>query len=152
MASFFERGGWWLLAQIPLMGLAYGMPPWLGALASGPQRWAAIALFVAGLALGTSARYALGPSFTPFPRPVERGAHISRGPYRFVRHPVYVAILVTGAAWALLWQSGTGAALTFAMLAFFDFKARSEERWLEAAYPSYAAYRRRVARFIPRLY
>ena len=72
-----------------------------------------------------------------------------RGPYRYVRHPMYVAITVTGAGWALAWQSTAGALL---LLAFFDLKSRREERWLEAAYPSYADYRRRVRRFIPGLY
>ena len=152
MASFSGRGGPWLLAQGPLMLLAVAVPPWLGALASGPQRWAAAALLLAGMALGIASRRALGVSFSPFPRPVEGGSHIARGPYRYVRHPMYVAIVLTAAGWAFLWQSAAGAILALPLLAFFDLKSRREERWLEAAYPSYADYRRRVKRFIPGLY
>jgi protein-S-isoprenylcysteine O-methyltransferase Ste14 len=152
MASFAERGGWWLVAQLPLMILQFALPPWLGTLSTGAPRWVAIGLVTAGMAVGIAARLALGASFTAFPRPVEHGAHVARGPYRFVRHPIYVSVFVTGLGWALLWQSAAGAALTLALAILLDLKSRREERWLEAAYPSYTAYRRRVARFIPGLY
>ena len=35
---------------------------------------------------------------------------------------------------------------------FFDRKARREERWLRSRFPKYAAYERRVRRFIPGIY
>jgi protein-S-isoprenylcysteine O-methyltransferase Ste14 len=35
---------------------------------------------------------------------------------------------------------------------FFDLKARREEAWLLAAYPGYAAYRRRVRKLFPFVY
>ncbi len=152
MTAFADRGGWWLAVQLPLLILQLTLPPWLGALASGAQRWVALALVVAGLTLAVAARFALGASFTAFPRPIEGGAHVARGPYRFVRHPLYVAVFVTGAGWALLWQSVAGAALTLALAVLLDFKSRREERWLEAAYPTYAQYRRAVRRFIPGIY
>ena len=106
---------------------------------------------LAGMALGIASRRALGASFSPFPRPVEGGSHVARGPYRYVRHPMYVAIVLAAAGWALLWHGAAGAILTL-LLAFFDLKSRREERWLESAYPSYAHYRLRVRRFIPGLY
>ena len=92
-----------------------------------------MALFAAGIALGGWSRFALGRSFTPFPKPVEGGVQVARGPYRWVRHPIYSGI-------------------TVALLAFFDMKARREEKWLEAAYPGYAEYRRRTRKLIPLLY
>ena len=134
------------------MGLAIAVPPWLDRLSSGPQQWAAIASLAAAMVLGWASRRALGQSFTPFPKPVDTGSHIARGPYRFVRHPMYVAIVVASAGWALLWQSGAGALLAILLLAFFDLKSRREERWLAGAYPSYGEYRRRVKRFVPLVY
>jgi protein-S-isoprenylcysteine O-methyltransferase Ste14 len=104
------------------------------------------------MALGIWSRRALGKSFTPFPMPVDGGMHVARGPYRFVRHPMYSAIILSAAGWALLWQSVAGAVATAALLLLFDFKARSEERWLEKAYPTYGAYRRGVRKFVPLIY
>ncbi len=102
--------------------------------------------------LAWAARRALGPSFTPFPKPLAGGSHVARGPYRFVRHPMYVAVVAAAVGWALLWQSGAGAAATLLLAAFLDLKSRREERWLQSAYPAYADYRRRVRRFVPCVY
>jgi protein-S-isoprenylcysteine O-methyltransferase Ste14 len=44
------------------------------------------------------------------------------------------------------WQSRRRAALT----AFFNLKAREEERRLQRNYPEYADYQRATGRFLPR--
>ena len=152
MGRFVDRGGLWLLAQLPLMVAAYGLPVWLDHLASGPQRWIGLALFVAGLALGGWSRHSLGRSFTPFPRPVEGGTQATHGPYGWVRHPIYSGIVLSSAGWALAWQSWIGAVLSMILLVFFDQKARREERWLGEAYPGYAEYKRRTKKLIPFVY
>ena len=149
---FVDRGGLWVLGQLPLMGAAFGIPAWLDTMAPGPERWIGFALFAAGIVLGGWARRALGASFTAFPKPVEGGSQVARGPYRFVRHPIYSGVVLAAAGWALAWHSFAGAVLTLALLVFFDMKARSEERWLESAYPGYAQYRRITKKLIPFLY
>ena len=149
---FVERGGLWLLAQGPLMVAAFGLPVWLDTLASGAERGIGLSLFVGGIALGGWSRHSLGASFTPFPKPVEGGSQVARGPYRFVRHPIYSGIVLSVAGWALAWRSVCGAALAIVLLVFFDLKARREERWLEAAYPGYAEYRQRTRKLIPFVY
>ena len=150
--GFAARGGFWVLAQGPLMLAAMALPPWMGRLTDSVPRWAGIALLVAGLALGLASRRALGISFTPYPKPVDNGVHAVHGPYRFVRHPMYCAIIVASSGWALLWQSIAGAIATAALLVFFDVKARREERWLAQAYAGYAQYRERVRKFVPFVY
>ena len=152
MGRFVERGGLWLLAQLPLMVAAYGVPAWLDTLATGWPRWIGLAMFAAGIALGGWSRQALGKSFTPFPRPVEGGTQAMQGPYRWVRHPIYSGIVLSAAGWALAWQSWIGALMAAALLVFFDMKARGEERWLAQAYPGYAEYKRRTRKLVPLLY
>ena len=149
---FGERGGPWVAAQLPLMLAAVALPPWLDDVAGGAARAGAIALLAAGMALGIWSKLALGESFTPYPKPLEGGHHVARGPYRFVRHPMYCAIVVSAIGWALLWQSVAGATCAAALLVFFDLKARREEAWLVEAYPGYAEYRRRTRKLIPFLY
>jgi protein-S-isoprenylcysteine O-methyltransferase Ste14 len=71
------------------------------------------------------------------------------GPYRMVRHPLYVGWLIvfwaapTMTAAHLLFAAGTTAYILAAI--------RWEERDLVAAHPEYAAYRRRVPMLLPRL-
>jgi protein-S-isoprenylcysteine O-methyltransferase Ste14 len=71
------------------------------------------------------------------------------GPYRLVRHPLYIGWITvfwaapTMTAAHLLFAAGTTAYILAAI--------RWEERDLVAAHPEYAAYRRRVPMLLPRL-
>jgi protein-S-isoprenylcysteine O-methyltransferase Ste14 len=71
------------------------------------------------------------------------------GPYRLVRHPLYVGWFTV--FWAA--PTMTVAHLLFAvgMTAYMLAAIRWEERDLVAAHPEYAAYRRRVPMLLPRL-
>ena len=141
-----------MAAQGPLLVLAYGLPPLTGHLANGMPRIAAIILIAFAITFGVWARRTLGATFTAYPRPVESGQLAVSGPFAFVRHPIYTAIVVMCAAWAWLWQSEIGAAGAVVLLIFFDQKARREERWLAQAYPGYGEYRARVKRLLPWIY
>ena len=71
------------------------------------------------------------------------------GPYRYMRNPMYSALLLFAAAevlaYADLWKIACWIALALALFA----KALLEERTLRALFPGYAEYARRVRRFIP---
>src|SRR3954468_21850833 len=112
---------------------ALAIPPWIRTLAADGDRWMAIALMSVGIILAFWSRISLGASFTPFPKPVEHGAHVVSGPYRFARHPMYAAIIAFVAGGAVLWESFAGALLTVAVFVVLDLKAQREEHWLEDA-------------------
>jgi protein-S-isoprenylcysteine O-methyltransferase Ste14 len=71
------------------------------------------------------------------------------GPYRLVRHPLYIGWFTV--FWAA--PTMTAAHLIFAlgMTAYILAAIRWEERDLVAAHPEYAAYRGRVPMLVPRL-
>ena len=128
------------------------LPPWLGLLADGPLRIAAIVLIMAAVAFFGWSRRALGKSFTPFPYPVDNGTLSTSGTYGLARHPIYASLILFATGWAILWQSIAGAACAVVLFAFFDLKSRREEAWLEEKFADYPLYRARVKRFIPFLY
>ena len=152
------RGEWWVAAQVPLLALAFALPHRLPPVLSWPPGTGAIRggvgllLLAAGGALFAAGVFRLGRNLTPLPRPKESGVLVTAGIYGWVRHPLYGGIVLAALGNAL--RSPTLLALPLALLlfVFFDRKASREEAWLAERFPDYAAYRRRVKKFIPWLY
>jgi len=122
------------------------LPAWGPAVPSSLVLSLVIVLMGAVLLLVAGRR--LGASLTPSPLPNGRGL-VGSGPYRWVRHPIYTAVILACLGVAV----GAGNLQTYAVVAalvvFFAFKARLEERHLVATYDGYAHYARRVGRFVP---
>ena len=104
-----------------------------------------IALISAGWLLASV--LALGRCFGILPE--VRGL-VTRGPYRYVRHPVYLGELgvlsglVIGAP--TIWNATCAAAIVAAQVVRMGL----EERALEAEFPAYATYALRTPRLLPR--
>lgn len=148
-----SRGGTWVVVQFALMiaGLAAG-PLWRAQWNGWPTLAAGIGLLLISAWFGLRGKRDLGLNRTPFPQPKEDGQLITTGIYAHLRHPLYASVIALGFAWTLLWRSWPALGLAVAQILFFDAKARREERWLRELFPDYAAYARRVKRFIPGLY
>ena len=107
-----------------------------------PRHLWGLAILVPALSLWTLARVALGPAFTGR---AEARALVTSGPYARVRHPIYIAgelisagtMIFIGQFWLLL--------LGVVAIPVQIWRARREERVLEAAFgDTYRAYRRRT--------
>jgi protein-S-isoprenylcysteine O-methyltransferase Ste14 len=140
-------------------GVVAGLVPWLltGWHSSDPPALAVavgVALVAAGVAvlLHSFARFVLEGRGTPAPiAPTER--LVVGGLYRYVRNPMYVAVLATILGQALLlWRPVLlGYAAVF-WLVVAAFVRGYEEPTLSARYgEQYAAYRRAVPAWWPRL-
>ncbi|WP_334189162.1 methyltransferase family protein [Noviherbaspirillum sp.] len=148
-----QRGEMWVAVQAVLLvvfiALPSGKAPWPYEMAFRAFGWV-----VAGLGMLLLARSALnlGRSLTPLPRPKPDGELVTSGAYRFVRHPIYLGVLLACLGIALATTSGLRLGLTLILFIFFDMKARKEERWLAERYPDYAQYQARVKKLIPWIY
>ena len=104
-------------------------------------------LILVGIGFAVWAGRTLGPALTPYPRPSEEATLVERGPYRLVRHPIYVAGLLVFLGYGLLASVPATAAVP-ALVVLWHFKAGVEERHLAERFPAYADYRGRVRRGI----
>ncbi|MBI2782456.1 MAG: isoprenylcysteine carboxylmethyltransferase family protein [Chloroflexi bacterium] len=91
-------------------------------------------------------------ALTAVPHPLPGATLVERGPYRFVRHPIYGGLILGALGLAVItpWP-GTFAAVGL-LAVVLDLKRRREEAWLGDRYPGYAAYRGRTRALIPFLY
>src|SRR5690348_11621975 len=118
-----------------------------------PATWEAVPVIAAGAALYVWCvwNFAAVGRGTPGPWDAPRQV-VARGPYRWVRNPIYLAALlvVLGEAW--LFASPVLLAYAAAMaFCFHLFVTGYEERTLARRFgPAYLEYRRAVPRWIPR--
>lgn len=153
--SFAARGGWWVVAQVPVLLGAAVLPVVTGQGTLWPQQalaWFGAAIALAGFGLTFAGLFALGSALTPFPRPRANVALRTNGIYAWVRHPVYGGLILGTLGWSLWWLSVTGAAFVLVVFLFFDRKSSREERFLIERYKDYPSYRARVRKLVPGVY
>jgi protein-S-isoprenylcysteine O-methyltransferase Ste14 len=108
-----------------------------------------IAIQVLAAALMLAARLAFGRrSFHAAANPTEGGL-VTTGPYRWLRHPIYAAILYFIWAAALDHRSWQAIAAAVFVTIGALIRIQAEERLLIGMYPEYADYSARTARVIP---
>ena len=89
-------------------------------------------------------------NFNIRPEPKAGGRLVTRGPYRHVRHPMYVAVLLFGAGAAAAYGEPWRWVVLVLLALVLDRKAAREERALRGKFPAYADYAARTGRFLPR--
>jgi protein-S-isoprenylcysteine O-methyltransferase Ste14 len=111
---------------------------------------AASALLAAGIALGVWTLTANRPgNFNVRPEPKPEGVLVTSGPYRHVRHPMYLAVLVMMAGFCVGYGTPWRWAAFAALAAVLAAKMVVEEAAMAARHRGYAAYAGRTKRIVP---
>ena len=158
LPSLGPRGEGWVALQFVCIGLVaaggFLFPGSLPGFEDGAVRLLGDIVVVAGLLVIGWAVGALRParSFTAFPRPLADGALVESGPYRFVRHPIYSGLILTGIGATVSRESAAAGLATIALAIVLDLKRRREESWLVEHYPEYTAYQTRSKALLPFVY
>ena len=100
----------WLLVVVQFL-LLLGRPARPVARAVDPEPRRGGAVFAAGAVLGLAAGRRLGRALTPTPVPIAGAGLRIDGAYRYVRHPIYSAVLLMcvgyaiaiGSLWSWIW-------------------------------------------------
>jgi protein-S-isoprenylcysteine O-methyltransferase Ste14 len=92
-----------------------------------------------------------GRSFHATASPTEGGL-VTTGPYRYVRHPIYAAVLYF--TWAGVFGNLSPLNITFGLLTLAGafVRIRSEESLVRVRYPEYNEYAEKTRRLIPFLF
>jgi protein-S-isoprenylcysteine O-methyltransferase Ste14 len=147
--------GWIALSAIalvfvagPVADLAFDVPRILH---GGLPKALGLALSIAGLATLLWSQSSMGESLRIGADPAERTALVTDGPFRWVRNPIYSAMLVYVAGIVLLVPNVVSLVAFVSLALGMDLHVRLvEEPYLRATHgTSYAGYASRVGRFLP---
>lgn len=118
----------------------------------GPQQYAGLLLLVVGGAIYLRCVWDFGATGRGTPAPIDPPrVLVVRGPYRYVRNPMYVGVVLALLGWAGFFGSWAHAAYAAGMaLAFHIFVVSYEEPRLRRQFgDSYERYCRAVGRWLP---
>jgi protein-S-isoprenylcysteine O-methyltransferase Ste14 len=134
----------WMAVRSQSLGTGWRWTPTLS------SEWLAAMIVLLGLGVCLWARFTLGGNWSGAVTLKEDHELIERGPYRYVRHPIYSGFLLMALGTAILHARGSELLFCGLLLLGFWFKLRAEEALLTRHFPeAYPQYRRRVKALIP---
>ncbi|HSM96740.1 MAG TPA: isoprenylcysteine carboxylmethyltransferase family protein [Rhizomicrobium sp.] len=141
----------WLSRGISLaaanLGIAFLMLP--RAQLSSTAAVISSALIISGSAMAILVLCWLRRSFSILP---QARRLITTGPYRYVRHPLYLAEAIAGLGLMMQFRQPWAGLMAVMVFALQFPRMRYEETVLAKAFPSYHAYSARTARLLPGIY
>lgn len=117
-----------------------------------PVRWSGVALAAVALPLAHWTLASLGKNVTPTVATRERHELVTRGPYRWVRHPLYSVGTLFFGSFGLLAANWFVLLSTLCTLVMLLVRLpKEEERLIERFGDEYRAYMEQTGRLLPRL-
>jgi protein-S-isoprenylcysteine O-methyltransferase Ste14 len=154
-----DRANRWVIVVFGLIGL---LAAYLPALADRKEfwildgdavRWIGVVLFAAGGALRIWPVFVLGPRFSGLVAIQPGHTLVTDGPYRLIRHPSYLGLLVSSLGWGLAFRSVVGVLLAAFLIRPLVARIRAEESLLRSEFGAeYEAYRARTWGLLPRVF
>lgn len=123
----------------------YALPTWVS--------WVGVIILVGAVWLLWRAHTDLGRNWSPTMQITEGHKLVTEGVYKYLRHPIYAAIWLTGLAQFLMlgnWIAGPACLVLFIPV-FFVRVPREEKMMLDQFGEEYRAYMQRVGGVIPKL-
>jgi protein-S-isoprenylcysteine O-methyltransferase Ste14 len=115
-----------------------------------PIVWTGIAVCYLGLIIAIWARWTLGGNWSANVTFKKDHELIERGPYHYVRHPIYTALILMCMGTAICKNTLAGWLGTVTLTISFWIKLQLEEAVMRTHFPSeYPSYEKRVKRLIP---
>jgi len=116
------------------------------------QQIAGALIGIGGLVLGLLSFKDLGRNFRVFGAPRRSGTLVTSGIYTYIRHPMYIGVIMGIGGYVLAFGSLLAAPLWAGVLIFYVVKAVKEERLLMDKFPEYQEYRKHTWKFVPFIY
>lgn len=151
-----RRGGGWVFIQVILFWVLIAAGVRGKGDADGMMLVVGVVTGTALVFLGTwilwSGIRTLDHSLSAMPKPLDDGVLVTEGPYAYVRHPIYLGIILVAFGWSVAMDSIYALIVAIIYVVFYDLKSRREEAWLRQQYPDYVIYAAHTRRLVPYIY
>lgn len=107
-------------------------------------------IFALGAVVITQGTIAIRPALTVLPEPKSGAPLITAGIYRYIRHPMYAALILMGLGLTLARDSSITAVETILLYFLLTAKYRYEDHLLRQRWPEAKIYQARVGALIPK--
>lgn len=123
----------------------YGQPEWLN--------WVGVVIFALCTPMLWKTQSDLGDSWTPEPAIREEHKLVTKGIYKFIRHPMYAVHIYWGIAQILIFPNWiVGPSLLVPSLILYLYRVKGEEQMMiEQFGEQYREYMKRTGRLFPKL-
>ena len=157
-----EREGWWTVVVLAIRAVVLSIflllhaiqSPWLGVLAvpiPDGLRWMGVVIGFASLALNAWSRATLGAVWSSCLQMRAEHHLVTTGPYAWIRHPIYLAMI--GFATSIMLITANGLTIAFFVFSVMDlaFRIPKEERMMVEVFgEEYKAYMQRTGGMFPK--
>ena len=86
----------------------------------------------------------LGRNLSPFPRPIKNSNLVTKGIYRFTRHPMYYSLIFISFGFFITKLSIYYLFLSISLVLIIKFKIALEEQYLNNKFKNYLLYKNQV--------
>lgn len=140
----------YVLAFSPLLWVGVLGQPWVPR--NSTEQLVGAAVTVAGVAFAIWARLSIGRNWSGVVTVKEEHELIRRGPYAWIRHPIYTGLIAAMIGTALVIDRWACVLATFILATSFVFKSRIEEQFMRRTFgPDYEEYCGHTGAFLPRI-
>lgn len=147
------RPGFWdyllVIVQVLLIGIYLFMPGAFADFLIDAMRFIGAAPMVIGGILIIWALIQLKDNLRILPTPGASTRLITRGIFKYIRHPIYAGIILLAFGYAIYHSSFHHLLMALAIFIFFDIKATYEEKRMMRRFHEYWDYKVRTGKFFP---
>ena len=154
VASSLDKGSFRVvvLSHFAVLFIIFACRSFQVAVLTGPLQYAGLALIAAGILFREWAIAILGNRFTVRVQVAGTQRLVTRGPYRYIRHPSYTGTLMTLTGLALAVGTWLAAIIVVILsLAAYEYRIRVEEEALRNAFgKEFEEYKKRTGKLFPK--
>lgn len=119
-----------------------------------PRIWNSLGVtgIIIGFLIGFTAALNLKKSLSPYVSPSPKGKLITHGWFAYIRHPLYLGMIIFFIGFTLIFSSLFKFILLILLIIFFVKKANAEEKLLSLKFPEYKIYQKKTGKFFIRIF